>query len=70
MNSEDGNSLPLSWEHNNVMNWGMTERSACFVFNAQNSVDIRHALTAARERGLSVIPHGAGHSYTDAANHG
>ena len=26
-----------------------------------------HALTTARARGLSVIPHGMGHSYTDAA---
>ena len=34
---------------------------------AQDIAGIRHALTTARAWGLSVIPYGAGHSYTDAA---
>ncbi len=49
------------------MNWSMTERSLCSVFNARDIAGLRYALTTARTRGLSVIPHGAGHSYTDTA---
>jgi len=49
------------------MNWGMTERSPCYVFEAQDIAGIMHVLTIARTASLSVIPHGAGHSYTDAA---
>ena len=55
------------WDQSNVGNWSMTELSPCSVFKAQDIAGIRNALTAAREEGLSVIPHGAGHSYTDAA---
>ncbi len=50
-----------------VMNWSMTELSPCYVFKAQDIAGIMHALAPARAWGLSVIPHGAGHSYTDAA---
>jgi decaprenylphospho-beta-D-ribofuranose 2-oxidase len=49
------------------MNWSMTEQSPCYVFKAQDIAGIIHALTTARTWGLPVIPHGAGHSYTDAA---
>jgi decaprenylphospho-beta-D-ribofuranose 2-oxidase len=49
------------------MNWSMTERSPCYVLKAQDIDGIKHALTTARAWGLPVIPHGAGHSYTDAA---
>jgi decaprenylphospho-beta-D-ribofuranose 2-oxidase len=59
--------MTLPCDQNYVMNWSMTERSPCHIIKAQNISDIRHALTMAREQGLSVIPHGAGHSYTDAA---
>jgi decaprenylphospho-beta-D-ribofuranose 2-oxidase len=59
--------MKLSWDQDDVMNWSMTELSRCYVFKAQDSTGIMHALTAASESGLSVIPHGSGHSYTDAA---
>ncbi len=55
------------WNQDSVMNWSMTERSSCYIFKAQDIAGIRHALTTARAWGLSVIPYGAGHSYTDAA---
>src|SRR6266516_6757760 len=45
----------------------MTERSPCYVLKARDIDGIKHALTTARTWGLSVIPHGTGHSYTDAA---
>lgn len=50
-----------------LTNWSKTERSPCVVFKAQDTAGIMEALAAARARGLSVIAHGAGHSYTDAA---
>ena len=59
--------MTLSGNQDYVMNWSVTERSPCYVFKAQNIAGIMHALTIARARGLSVIPHGTGHSYTDAA---
>ena len=54
-------------DQDHVMNWSMTELSPCYIFKAQDIAGIRHALAMARARGLSVIPHGGGHSYTDAA---
>ncbi len=59
--------MTLPWDQDYVMNWSMTELSPCYVFKAQDSAGIMHALAIARSRGLTVIPHGAGHSYTDAA---
>jgi decaprenylphospho-beta-D-ribofuranose 2-oxidase len=59
--------MALPCDQDYVMNWSMTERSPCYICKAQNITDIRHALTMAHEHGLSAIPHGAGHSYTDAA---
>ncbi len=50
-----------------LTNWSRSERSACYICKARDSEDIAAAFAAARARGLSVIPHGAGHSYTDAA---
>jgi len=67
MNNENGNGMTLPWTQNYVRNWSMTELSPCYVFKAQDIPGIRHALAAARAQGLSVIAHGAGHSYTDAA---
>ena len=64
---EEGNSMTLPGNQECIMNWSMTELSPCYVFNAWDIASIMHALTAARARGLSVIPHGTGHSYTDAA---
>src|SRR5260370_36200619 len=59
--------MTLPWDQDYVMNWSMTELSPCYVFKARDIAGIMHALTTARTRGLSVIPHGTGHSYTDAA---
>ncbi len=59
--------MTLPWDQDWVMNWSMTELSPCYVFKARDIAGIMHALTTARTRGLSVIPHGTGHSYTDAA---
>lgn len=50
-----------------LTNWGKSARSACLVYKACDVAGIARALAAARAQGLSVIPHGAGHSYTDAA---
>ena len=57
----------LAWKPDSAVNWSMTERSPCYVFKARDVAEIMQVLTAARTRGLSVIAHGAGHSYTDAA---
>jgi decaprenylphospho-beta-D-ribofuranose 2-oxidase len=54
-------------EQDYVMNWSMTQRSPCYVIKVRDIDEIMQALTTARTRGLSVIPHGAGHSYTDVA---
>jgi decaprenylphospho-beta-D-ribofuranose 2-oxidase len=59
--------MALIWDQEEVINWSMTERSPCFVFKAHDTAEVMQALALARTRGLSVIPHGAGHSYTDAA---
>ena len=64
---EKGNGMTLPGNQDYIMNWSMTERSPCYVLKAQDIDGIKHALTTARTWGLSVIPHGAGHSYTDAA---
>ena len=67
MNKRKGNGMTLPWDQDYVMNWSMTELSPCYVFKARDIAGIKHALTTARTWGLSVIPHGKGHSYTDAA---
>src|SRR5215471_20232523 len=59
--------MTLPGNEDYVMNWSMTERSPCYVFKARDLAGIMHALTTARRYGLSVITHGAGHSYSDAA---
>jgi decaprenylphospho-beta-D-ribofuranose 2-oxidase len=61
----DGMTLPCMREQ--VMNWSKTQLSSCYVYKARDNAGIVHALAAARARGLSVIAHGSGHSYTDAA---
>ena len=48
-------------------NWSRSTRSACFVHPVNNLDGMRAALARARAQGLTVIPHGGGHSYTDAA---
>jgi decaprenylphospho-beta-D-ribofuranose 2-oxidase len=50
-----------------LTNWSKSTRSTCFVYQVSDVAGIAVALAAAREQRLTVIPHGAGHSYTDAA---
>lgn len=50
-----------------LTNWSKSARSSCLVYRPDDSAGISKALAVARTCGLSVIPHGAGHSYTDAA---
>ena len=50
-----------------LTNWSKSSRSQCFIYKANDIEEIVEALAIARAQHLSVIPHGAGHSYTDAA---
>ena len=50
-----------------LSNWSKSTRSACSVYQVNDLAGMLAALEAARAQGLSAIPHGAGHSYTDAA---
>jgi decaprenylphospho-beta-D-ribofuranose 2-oxidase len=50
-----------------LTNWSKSACSPCFLYQASDAVEIAEALAAARAERLTVIPHGAGHSYTDAA---
>src|SRR5512146_2807195 len=50
-----------------LTNWSKSACSPCFVYQAGSVAEITGALEAARAQHLTVIPHGAGHSYTDAA---
>jgi decaprenylphospho-beta-D-ribofuranose 2-oxidase len=47
--------------------WSKSVRSSCFVYKAKDVASLVEVLEVARAHGVSVIPHGAGHSYTDAA---
>ena len=59
--------MTLSETQVELTNWSKSARSTCFVYKVSDAAGIARALAAARAQGLSVIPHGAGHSYTDAA---
>jgi decaprenylphospho-beta-D-ribofuranose 2-oxidase len=50
-----------------LTNWSKSARSACIVYRVNDKEGIAAALAEARRERLTVIPHGAGHSYTDAA---
>jgi decaprenylphospho-beta-D-ribofuranose 2-oxidase len=50
-----------------LLNWSKSARSPCTVYKVNDLPEIVTALSIARKQNLSVIPHGAGHSYTDAA---
>src|SRR5260370_27531501 len=63
----EANGMALEGHKDIMLKWSMTERSACYILKARDIDGIKHALTTARTWGLSVIPHGTGHSYTDAA---
>ena len=52
---------------NELTNWSKSTRSICFVYKVSDRAEIEKALEVARAHHLSVIPHGAGHSYTDSA---
>ena len=53
--------------YTHLTNWSKTGRSPCYVYRPRDIDGIAAGLGEARARNLSVIPHGAGHSYTDAA---
>jgi decaprenylphospho-beta-D-ribofuranose 2-oxidase len=53
-----------------LTNWSMTTRSPCYIATVRDNAEIVAALATARAHELSVIAHGAGHSYTDAALNG
>ena len=59
--------MTLSETQVELTNWSKSTRSMCFVYKVSDVAGIARALAAARTQRLSVIPHGAGHSYTDAA---
>lgn len=50
-----------------LRNWSRSTPSTCYVYPVHDLAGMLEVLEAARAQGLSVIPHGAGHSYTDAA---
>ena len=50
-----------------LTNWSKSARSACVLYPVSEAAGILQALERARAHGLTVIAHGAGHSYTDAA---
>jgi decaprenylphospho-beta-D-ribofuranose 2-oxidase len=50
-----------------LVSWSKSARSRCFVYKVSDVDGIARALATAREQHRSVIPHGTGHSYTDAA---
>lgn len=60
-------ALGIPTDLTDLTNWSKTARSSCHVCRARDVAGIMRALEVARTHGLSVIPHGAGHSYTDAA---
>ncbi len=59
--------MTLSGSPAELTNWSKSARSPCIVYRVSDVAGIAGALAAARAQRLSVIPHGAGHSYTDAA---
>jgi decaprenylphospho-beta-D-ribofuranose 2-oxidase len=64
---EEGSGMTLPRDQDDILNWSRTELSPCYVFKVRDIAEIMHALTTASTKGLSVIAHGTGHSYTDAA---
>lgn len=48
-------------------NWSTSAHSSWLVYQPHDSAGIGKALAVARTCGLSVLPHGAGHSSTDTA---
>lgn len=50
-----------------LISWSKSSHSPCFIYKAGDVEGIANALAIARAQHLSVVPRGAGHSYTDAA---
>jgi decaprenylphospho-beta-D-ribofuranose 2-oxidase len=65
--NEKDNLMTLRGTQAELMNWSKSAHSACLVYQPNDIVEISKVLAVARTGGLSVLPHGAGHSYTDAA---
>ncbi|WP_307811750.1 FAD-binding oxidoreductase [Ktedonobacter robiniae] len=63
----EASDTALVWKQASFVSWSMTKQSPCYVCKVRDVAEIMQALTIARMYGLSVITHGAGHSYTDAA---
>ena len=59
--------MTFSGRQTELTNWTRSAYSQCFLYQSSEVSEIVRALEAAREQHLTVIPHGAGHSYTDAA---
>jgi len=51
-----------------LTNWSKSARSVCSIYKVSDITGIANALTTARMHHLSVVPHGTGQSYTDAAS--
>ena len=47
--------------------WSKAVRSSCYVYRASDVGDLTKVMDEARRGGTTLIAHGAGHSYTDAA---
>ena len=58
--------MTLSLKQVELTNWSKSTHSACLVYPVRDLAGILEVFELARAGGYSVIPHGAGHSYTDA----
>jgi decaprenylphospho-beta-D-ribofuranose 2-oxidase len=65
--SGEGYLMALNGTQVELTNWSKSARSSCYVYQAADVAGIKSVFTAARAQRLSIIPRGAGHSYTDAA---
>jgi decaprenylphospho-beta-D-ribofuranose 2-oxidase len=59
--------MTFSGRQAELTNWTRSAYSPCILYQSSDINAILKALAAARKQHLTVIPHGAGHSYTDAA---
>jgi FAD/FMN-containing dehydrogenase len=59
--------IPSGFQPAELTNWSKTGRSACLLLAVADVPTIREALDLARRQRVSLVAHGAGHSYTDAA---
>jgi FAD/FMN-containing dehydrogenase len=59
--------MGIQSKHTVLTNWSLSAYSECLVRPVARTGDLLQALASARAQHLNVIPHGAGHSYTDAA---